>query len=99
MKVKKWGVGARKSAPIAGIAVIARDREAKQKPYRGSTRINADQEICDRKDKTCNHKGYEGTQREGGIPSHSNFALIHVNLRVRNHLRSGDSISRIKRPD
>jgi len=41
------GCGAQ-SAPIAVIAVIAgiaRDRNAKAKPYRGSTRMNADQEI------------------------------------------------------
>ena len=40
------------------IADIARDRKGKGKTYRGSTRMNADQEIGDRKGKTFNHKGH-----------------------------------------
>ena len=44
MKVEKQGVGEEKIAGIAVIADIARDRKSKGKAYRGSTRINADQE-------------------------------------------------------
>jgi hypothetical protein len=54
---------------IAGIADIARNRRnRKSKPYRGSTRITADQN----KDKTLKHGGREAPEEiRGGIEDHN----------------------------